>query len=492
LLILCSFFFKAKEAGTLVKAITQEELKRKEEAMLQEVLERRLPHMKVFSNSWTSQSGSENSNAIWQKLGVGASHSLAVVIDKVMAYLEREETRVKEKSNNKANLSSLVSPLADRLSRKAFGMTLVQFNESLNYEAVQQEADQIWLVSRKGLKEGQDIVPRTVRRLESGWVCSCNMPVYLGVPCRHISCVCVKLQMAIPVQCVNSRWLKDSLQPEVRLKYVSPFQSKQASIVSDCGLEENRVDEMGMEMEIADFDQFVAENGGKFGEDSCIDSADVVVLDGATGKPLEKISPKERRNELTNYFYQLVQRIGFGKGSMETMDDLEQCLKNWEERHLKDSGGIGLAASVKTTGRPPEHALKPGNQKARSNAVRTKKPYKCGVCGKTGHTAGSKCPEKCMQCPAGTKNHKKGECPSKKRDKDLQEEEEGPKEKKKQKKKRSEGAEGSTVSTSVSSKGDMTSAKFYLFLISFFFFFFLQEASKMSKKTLIWSRETCV
>ena len=177
---------------------------------------------------------------------------------------------------------------------------------------------------------------------------------------------------------------------------------------------------------------------------------------------------------------------------MESLDDLEQCLKNWEERHLKDSGGIGLAASVKTTGRPPEHALKPGNQKARSNAVRTKKPYKCGVCGKTGHTAGSKCPEKCMQCPAGTKNHKKGECPSKKRDKDLQEEEEGPKEKKKQKKKRSEGAEGSTVSTSVSSKGDMTSAKFYLFLISFFFFFFLQEASKMSKKTLIWSRETCV
>jgi hypothetical protein len=406
---------KAKEAGTLVKAITQEELKRKEEAMLQEVLERRLPHMKVFSNSWTSQSGSENSNAIWQKLGVGASHSLAVVIDKVMAYLEREETRVKEKSNNKANLSSLVSPLADR-SRKAFGMTLVQFNESLNYEAVQQEADQIWLVSRKGLKEGQDIVPRTVRRLESGWVCSCNMPVYLGVPCRHISCVCVKLQIAIPVQCVNSRWLKDSLQPEVRLKYVSPFQSKQASIVSDCGLEENRVDEMEMEMEIADFDQFVAENGGEFGEDSCIDSADVVVLDGATGKPLEKISPKERRNELTNYFYQLVQRIGFGKGSMETMDDLEQCLKNWEEQHLKDSGGIGLAASVKTTGRPPEHALKPGNQKARSNAVRTKKPYKCGVCGKTGHTAGSKCPEKCMQCPAGTKNHKKGECPSKKRE----------------------------------------------------------------------------
>jgi hypothetical protein len=137
---------KAKEAGTLVKGIAQEDLKRKEEAMLHEVLERRLPHMKVFSNSWTSQSGSENSNAIWQKLGVGASHSLAVVIDKVMAYLEREETRIKEKSNNKANLSSLVSPLADRLSQKAFGMTLVQFNESLNYEAFQQDADQIWLV----------------------------------------------------------------------------------------------------------------------------------------------------------------------------------------------------------------------------------------------------------------------------------------------------------------------------------------------------------
>jgi hypothetical protein len=433
-----------------VKAITHDDLRRKEEAMLEEVLGRRLPTLQVFSNAWTSQSAAENTNSIWQKLGVGASHSLAVVVDKVMAYLEREEARSKEKKNNKANLSALVSSLADRLSQKAFGMTLVQFNEGLNYEAIQQEADHIWLVSRKGLKEGQDVFPRTVGQLESGWICSCNMPIYLGIPCRHISCVMVKLQMLIPGQSVNSRWLKDSLQPEVHLKNKSPFQSKQefANVVNG-GPEEEVAEEIALEVEAGDFEQYVADNGGEFGEDSFMDSADVVILDGGSGKPLEKITPKERRNELSSYFYQLVQRIGFGKGSLDIMDDLEQCLKNWEEKHLKESGGLGLAASLRTSGRPPEHALKPGNHQSRTNAVKSKKAYKCSICGKTGHTAGSKCPDKCLQCPAGTKNHKKGNCPSKKRAKELQEEE-GLSSKKEKKKRNAECVEGSTVSTSVS------------------------------------------
>ncbi len=219
--------------------------------MLQEVLERRLPTLKVFSNAWTSQSGAENTNSIWQKLGVGASHCLAVVVDKVMAYLEREETRSKEKKNSKANLSALVSSFADRLSQKAFGMTLVQFNEGLNYDAIQQEADHIWLVSRKGLKEGQDVFSRTVRQLESGWICSCNMPIYLGIACRHVVCVMVKLQMAIPSQCVNSRWFKDSLQPAVHLKNKSPFQSKQevASMVNGGEPEEQIGDEIALQAE---------------------------------------------------------------------------------------------------------------------------------------------------------------------------------------------------------------------------------------------------
>ena len=135
--------------------------------------------------------------------------------------------RRKEKENVKTNLSPLVSPLADQLSQKAFAMTLTQFNEALNYEAQDQEGGQIWLISRKGPKEGQDVLGRTVRQLESGWSCSCNMPVYLGIHCRHILCVMIKLQMVVPWQFVNSRWWRDTLQPEIHLKNKSPFQSKQ-------------------------------------------------------------------------------------------------------------------------------------------------------------------------------------------------------------------------------------------------------------------------
>lgn len=327
--------------------------------MLQSVIGRRLLTLNVFSNTWTSQSGAENTNSIWQKLSIGASHSLAVVVDKVMAYLEREETRNKEKKNSKANLSSLVSPLADQLSQKAFAMILVQFNEGLNYEAVPQ-TDTTWLVSRKGLKDGQDALPRTVHLVESSWICSCNMPVYLGITCRHVQCVMVKLHLAIPVESIHPRWLKNALQPQVIFKNKSPFQSRQPSILVDVGQDHNQLEEQqNLESESGDFDflasgpgdfdQFLHDNGGEFGNDSLMDSADVVVLDGGAGKQLEKIKPKERRNELTNHFYQLVQRIGFGKGSKELMDDLEQCLTNWEDKHLKETDGLGLAPSRAAT-----------------------------------------------------------------------------------------------------------------------------------------------
>jgi hypothetical protein len=147
-----------------------------------------------------------------------------------------------------------------------------------------------------------------------------------------------------------------------------------------------------------------------------------------------------------------VQRIGYGKASLEAMDELEKCLNVWEETHMKETGGFGLAASVKTIGRPPEHALKPGNNQPRSNGVKSKKPYKCGICGKVGHTAGSKCPEKCWDCPKDTKSHKKGNCPTLKRGREDQvdEKEEGSNT---GKKKVQIGEVSTTVSTSQSSKG---------------------------------------
>ena len=56
-----------QEARNLLKAITNDELKEKEEAMFNEVLGRKLASLKVFSNGWNSQSGAENTNLICQK-----------------------------------------------------------------------------------------------------------------------------------------------------------------------------------------------------------------------------------------------------------------------------------------------------------------------------------------------------------------------------------------------------------------------------------------
>ena len=102
------------------------------------------------------------------------------------------------------------------------------------------------------------------------------------------------------------------------------------------------------------------------------DDVDVVLLSGREGGKM-RITPSEKRNEVLNHMYHLVQKIGYGNGSVEVLEDLEQCIRNWEEEHLKKSEGIGLAPSIKTLGRPPEHALKPGNRSARSNSVKSKK-----------------------------------------------------------------------------------------------------------------------
>lgn len=442
------------EARELVQGISQHDLKEKEQTMLDQVLTRRLQTLKVFSNGWNSQSGAENTNSIWQNLGVGASHSLAVVVDKLLAYLEREESRSKEKANSKTNLSPLVSPLADHLSQKAFSLILTQFNEVHNYEAKMQGDGKVWHVSRKGLDGEQDLLSRTVRQLESGWSCSCNMPVYLGIHCRHILCVMVQLQLKVPWESAHSRWWRDSKQPQIQLRNISPFQAKQGigTDVDSRPAEEDFPEGVDLGPEAVPFEQYIAENGGDFGEDSVVESVDIVVMQGGA-KPLDKISPKERRNELTNHFYQLVQRIGYGKGSLEALDELEKCLIVWEETHVKETGGFGLAASVKSTGRPPEHALKPGNNQSRSNGVKSKKPYKCGICGKVGHTAGSKCPEKCWDCPKDTKNHRKGNCPTLKRGREEQEDGKEDGNVTKAGKKVQVGEVSTTVSTSQSSKG---------------------------------------
>ena len=170
-----------------------------------------------------------------------------------------------------------------------------------------------------------------------------------------------------------------------------------------------------VEEELQDFVAYVADNGGDFGDDSIAESGVVVVVQNGA-KPLDKITPKERMNELTNYFYQLVQRIGYGGGSMDAMDGLEQCLNVWEQKMLKETEGIGLAPAIRTTGKPPQHSLKPGNQRARSNGVKFKKTYRCSLCKKTGHTAGPRCPEICLDCPSSTRKHKKGQCPQRKRE----------------------------------------------------------------------------
>lgn len=237
------------------------------------------------------------------------------------------------------------------------------------------------------------------------------------------------------MEAINTRWLKQSLQPRVRLRNESPFTSKlllrqdqvpdgmelskdvptqfDGGAQPDSGDEEDplgrRLDPSDLVDHRADFDEQCAYfRIGEEGSDA--ESGDVVVLDGGSGGIPLKISPSERRNEVSNYVYHLLQRIGYGPTSIKTMDSLEQCIVDWETKHLENSSGFGLSASIKTVGRPAEHALKKGHQKPRSNGVKSKRSYRCGWCHHIGHNAGSKCPLMCLKC-SGTKKHKKGDCP---------------------------------------------------------------------------------
>ena len=401
--------------------------------MLDHILERRLLTLNVFSNGWNSQSGAENTNGIWQKLFVGPAHSLPIVCDKIVAFLSREELRKQNDvvtNVSKASISPFLMTLATDLSSKPFEMTLAQFNDSLNYDFDAIDENVSWRVWRRGVavKEGQDLAFRTVRLEGSRWSCSCNLLVYRGIPCKHVLRIMTHLQIRVPLEVVNSRWYKRSLQPKVTLRNESPFLAKlqlkgdqEVEKVVDAApqFDEDDEDVLGMRLDSfdligpADFDERAASIGFLVGEGSDIDaeSADALVLERGPKEPV-KVTRKERRNELSNRFYHLLQRIGFGPKSIELMDDLDKALTLWEEQNLSESAGIGLSASVRTLGRPPEHALKPGNQKPRSNGVASKKRYRCSICHSTAHTAGPRCPEACVECASkrGVKAHRKGAC----------------------------------------------------------------------------------
>merc|ERR1711991_902566 len=176
---------------------------------------------------------------------------------------------------------------------------------------------------------------------------------------RHILCVAISVREVICKEWIHSRWWRDKLQPEVNLRRKSPFVSinNEGEVVVGSGKEADdpNIEDVEGRQEIVQIEEFLESNGGDFEMGSMLDSDDIAIMDG-NGAKLTKKTPKERRNELVNRFYHLVQKIGFGPGSIDVMDDLDACLDEWEGKRLKETNGMGLSANIRTFGAPPTHA----------------------------------------------------------------------------------------------------------------------------------------
>lgn len=131
------------ECQVAIDKIVNITLREKHTNFLLEIVSHRLLfRIKGFTNGWTSQSASECTNSILEKLGVGPSIPLPLVLDKVLNYIERvakEKDRfVRQKLD--AGQAKLLAPISHIVTRIAFDHILKEYG-CINFVSLKQVSE---------------------------------------------------------------------------------------------------------------------------------------------------------------------------------------------------------------------------------------------------------------------------------------------------------------------------------------------------------------
>lgn len=383
------------DAQGKINNFTNVALKDKHLAFLNEIVGcRLLARSTTFTNRWTSQSAAESMNAVMQRLGVGPEVPLPAVLDKLICFMEREEreTDCWKAFTLQQQEEKFIGSLQVSVTKSAFIKIRQQYDSAVHLACVK-----ITEASFSVQSTSSDKRPRTVEKTQDGkWKCSCNMGIYMGIPCRHQIAVLVALKNPVELVMVDGRWWRSSLQPHVYFAHGSPFsKSSHDRMVQDASPIDGAVPSAATMREEPDAPKPTAVGAESIEDSDCLvasvgNSSDgdmpVYCVDGKlVALPLK---PSEVRNEVQSVLREVLNAIGLGPGSIEKMRDLEETVQHWAAKSIAQPLKSGIAAlpNNRTVGAPRKVRLEAGGRKARHNGKKSKVKYKCSNCGEEGHT----------------------------------------------------------------------------------------------------------
>jgi len=397
------------DARAKIASLTDVALRDMHIAMLDEIVAfRLLPRSTKFTCKWNSQSAAESMNSVMQRIGVGADVSLPLVLDKLIGHMERQEraSDAWKRRELATQQAKYIGALQGHVTKKAFKQIALQYDSAVLLVCTK-ETDASYTVRSKS--SGKE--PRAVQKRDgSVWVCSCNMAVYMGVPCRHQIAVLLMLEQVLPIEMVDGRWWSSARQPDVTLANASPFRERNVtvahpapsttgtmpahfSLLTDTGAGEAVAPDAVIADQPPDTPLAARDSS----------AADVLALASAgnssdgdmpvyhvDGKPVAiPLKPSEVRNEVLAELRGGINAIGLGPGSIEKLRDLQENFRRWTATAVEQPAvrrGLTLMPSVRTVGAPQKLRLEAGPRKARLNGKRSKAVVTCSKCKQPGHT----------------------------------------------------------------------------------------------------------
>eukprot|EP00918_Siedleckia_nematoides_P002685 GHVU01006105.1.p1 GENE.GHVU01006105.1~~GHVU01006105.1.p1 ORF type:complete len:512 (+),score=30.43 GHVU01006105.1:257-1792(+) len=401
----------------LISGISNEGARRILDGYFKEAVDQRcLLQVDHLTHRYTSQSIVESLFAVLKKVNIDTSRRVGDVVRSLSFYLENSGIR-RNASESKGMCTDVVIPteLNDTYVQLTdfcfFSLFLPEYASASSYEPRYDVEHDEYHVGRRGLSSTNSY--RTVRLASDGSVtCSCNFPVYRGLPCRHtIAALTSSAGSFVFSPCsFNTMWIRN--QPAISFRNNSPYtfewQRSPATLSSESSDEDaaprstHRSKRRAATSSVVEAperprkrvvltspsessDEDAAPRSTHRSKRRAATSSVVeaperprkrVVLEQRTARP-GSLPPSAANSDLRHYAMNIVDRAGHNP---QLIQALQGCFSAIETSLLqpRDDDLISTQYAEPRSGQPQQRRL--------GGAKRHKKQYRCSRCGQLGHT----------------------------------------------------------------------------------------------------------
>eukprot|EP00918_Siedleckia_nematoides_P071121 GHVU01155359.1.p1 GENE.GHVU01155359.1~~GHVU01155359.1.p1 ORF type:complete len:794 (+),score=61.76 GHVU01155359.1:475-2856(+) len=334
-----------------------------------------------FTYGWNSQSGAEAIFAITSHLKIGKDKSLLCCVQRLISLCRNIGVRAQIRPTPPVVNHQELSKTAARLTNYAYDMFFDEYTSLAEYEA-EDVGDGIFRVRKMTDTHNHYHV------IDSNtWKCCCNYRVWMGMACRHLILVWLKVHKRYMHDDVlfSSRWFRN--QPPSAFMYSSPSVPRDVSATAAAVVRTSAATTTGVV-------------GGAGSRDCGVPVASLPPLLITRSQGDVVISnPVDHRADIHSQFSAVVDSIGNNSKMLSVVSSFVSAMKAATVADTAQSTQPQLQHLIPSTGRPPIKRKQGTGERIRTGeklklgAKKTgKPPVRCSRCRQTGHIK-TKCPQ---------------------------------------------------------------------------------------------------